>query len=30
MYNEGVVDEARKQELDSLKEAHYTALVQSA
>jgi hypothetical protein len=30
MYNEGEADEARQLELDSVKEAHCTALVQSA
>jgi hypothetical protein len=30
MYNEGEADEARQLELDSVEEAHCTALVQSA
>jgi hypothetical protein len=30
MYNEGEVDEAKQLELDSVEEARYTALVQSA
>jgi hypothetical protein len=30
IYNEGEVDEVRQLELDSIKEARYTALVQSA
>jgi hypothetical protein len=30
MYNEGEVNEARQLELDSVEEARYTALVQSA
>jgi hypothetical protein len=30
MYNEGKVDEARQLELDSIEDAHCTALVQSA
>jgi hypothetical protein len=30
MYNEGEADEARQLELDSIKEAYCTALVQSA
>jgi hypothetical protein len=30
MYNEGEVDEARQLELESVEEAHCTALVQSA